>query len=76
VTGAGSLFKITASGEAIRDYRNSVTADRSWEAYVSLELINRGFLLTAQLQGCLSTVTTDAQVEALLESIRHIVRDF
>ena len=76
VTGAGSLFKITATAEPIRDYRNSVTADRSWEAYASLELLNRGFLLTGQLQGCLSTVTADAEIEALLASIRHIVRSF
>ena len=76
VTGAGSLFKITATREEIRNYRNAATADRSWEAAASLALLNRGFLLTAQLQGCLSLVTTDAQIEQLLDAIRDIVRAF
>jgi glutamate-1-semialdehyde 2,1-aminomutase len=75
VTGAGSLFKISATGEEIRNYRNSVTADRSWEGYASLELLNRGFLLTPQLQGCLSMVTTDTQIERLLDAIRRIVKN-
>jgi glutamate-1-semialdehyde 2,1-aminomutase len=74
VTGAGSLFKITATREQIRNYRNSATADRSWEASASLELLNQGFLLTAQLQGCLSMVTTDSQIERLLDAIRRVVK--
>lgn len=74
VTGAGSLFKISATSRPISSYRDSVTADRPWEELASLELLNRGFLLTAAMQGCLSTATRDAQIDALLQAVADIVQ--
>lgn len=74
VTGAGSLFKVTATARTIRDYRDAATADRRWEALCSLALLNEGFVLTPQLSGCVSTVTTRAEVDALVAAFRAIVR--
>jgi glutamate-1-semialdehyde 2,1-aminomutase len=74
VTGAGSLFKLTASDRPIRSYRDAVTADRAWEETASLELLNRGFLMTTQLQGCVSTVTSAAEIDSLLDAIEAVVR--
>ncbi|MBL8836614.1 MAG: aspartate aminotransferase family protein [Alphaproteobacteria bacterium] len=74
VTGAGSLFKITATDRQIRSYRDAVTADRAWEELASLDLINRGFLTTTQLQGCVSAVTTPAQIDGLVAGIEALVR--
>jgi glutamate-1-semialdehyde aminotransferase len=74
VTGAGSLFKLTATDRAIRNYRDAVTTDREWEDVASLELLNRGFLMTTQLQGCVSAVTTPEEIDALLAALADIVR--
>ena len=57
VTGAGSLFKVTATPRALRDYRDAATADKRWEALCSLALLNEGFVLTPSMSGCVSTVT-------------------
>ena len=73
ITGAGSLFKITATGRTLRDYRDAATSDKRWEALASLALLNEGFLLTPSLSGCVSTVTTRADVDALLAAFKHVV---
>lgn len=75
VTGAGSLFKITATDRPISSYRDAVTTDRVWEETASLALINHGYLTTTQLQGCVSAVTTPAQIEGFLKTIETIVRN-
>jgi glutamate-1-semialdehyde 2,1-aminomutase len=74
VTGAGSLFKITALDRPIRSYRDSVHADRAWEQVASLALLNRGWLLTPQLQGCVSVVTTDAQLDGFVAAVAEVIR--
>ncbi len=74
VTGAGSLFKITAAAGQIRDYGDAVGADKDWEALASLELLNRGFLLTTGLSGCVSTVTRVEEIDAFLAAFKDIVR--
>lgn len=74
VTGAGSLFKLTALDRPIRSYRDSVHADRPWEEIASLALLNRGYLLTTQLQGCVSTVTTEDDVSGLLDALAEVIR--
>ena len=74
ITGAGSLFKVNATSVEITDYRGTVTADREWERIVSLALLNEGFFLTENLQGCLSTATQEAQIEAFLSAFERLVR--
>ena len=73
VTGAGSLFKVTATPRALHDYRDAATADKRWEALCSLALLNEGFVLTPTLSGCVSTVTTREEVDAMLAAFRGIV---
>jgi len=51
-----------------------VTADRAWEELASLDLLNKGFLTTTQLQGCVSAVTTPAQIDGLVAAIETAVR--
>ncbi len=75
VTGAGSLFKISATEAEITDYRGTLTADREWERVASLSLLNEGFFLTQNLQGCLATTTTDDQIEAFLAAFQSVVKD-
>lgn len=74
VTGGGSMFKITATDRPILSYRDAVTADRAWEEAASLSLINQGYLTTTQLQGCVSLVTTQAQIDGFIAAIEAVVR--
>ena len=66
ITGAGSLFKVTATNRTIRNYRDAAQADKKWEQLASLALLNEGFMLTPTLSGCISAVTTRAEVDAFL----------
>ena len=74
ITGAGSLFKISATPHEIANHRDTLTIDRDWEKTLSLELLNKGFLLTSNLQGCVSTATTDAHIDGLLSAVEEAVR--
>ncbi|RDJ20104.1 aminotransferase class III-fold pyridoxal phosphate-dependent enzyme [Bosea caraganae] len=73
VTGAGSLFKITATGTTIRNYRDGATANYAWESTVSLALLNAGFLMTPGLSGVISTATTQAQIDAFIDALAQII---
>jgi glutamate-1-semialdehyde 2,1-aminomutase len=75
VTGAGSLFKVTAVDRHIRNYRDGATSDKAWEATASLALFNEGFMLTPSLSGCVSAVTTEAEVERFLAAFARIVSE-
>jgi len=72
VTGAGSLFKVTATDRAIRDYRDAATTDKAWEATCSLALLNEGFVLTPTMSGCISYVTTREHVDALVSAFQAL----
>jgi glutamate-1-semialdehyde 2,1-aminomutase len=74
VTGAGSLFKITATARAIRNYRDAAANDKAWERTASLALLNAGFLLTPTLSGCVSAVTTREELDGFLDAFAHIVQ--
>lgn len=72
VTGTASLFKITALGRTIRNYRDAVAADREWEKTASLALYNEGFLLTPSLAGCVSAVSSVDEVQRFLSAFRRV----
>ena len=74
ITGKGSLFKINATAQEIRDYRDAMTVDREWERVASLALLNEGFMLTSSLHGCVSTQTTAAETDALIQAFSAIVK--
>jgi glutamate-1-semialdehyde aminotransferase len=75
VTGAGSLFKITAVGRKIRNYRDAAASDKAWETTASLALLNEGFMLTPTLSGCVSAVTTEADVDRFIAAFAGIVAE-
>ncbi len=73
ITGAGSLFKISATPADITDYRTAATADREWQEIAALALLAEGFLLAPSLHGCVSTATTDDHVEAFLAAFADLL---
>ena len=74
VTGVGSLFKVNAIDRPIVNYRDSVTIDGAWQQTASVALANEGFLVSKGLQGCVSTVTPESQIEGLADAFAAIVR--
>ena len=52
-----------------------LTADRRWHEVMSLALLTEGFLVTPDLQGCLSTATTPSQVDAFAATFDRLVMD-
>lgn len=73
ITGSGSLFKVTATGTSIRNYRDAATSDKAWESTASLALVSDGFLMTPTLSGTVSTVTTPEQIDDFLAAFGHII---
>jgi len=73
VTGAGSLFKVTATARPIRNYRDAATTDKAWESACSLALLNEGFVLTPTMSGCISYVTKREHVDALVSAFEAVV---
>lgn len=74
ITGAGSLFKISATSAELVDHRSSMTCDATWEELASLALLNEGFFLTTRLHGCVSTATTSEDLDRFLDTFGQIVR--
>jgi len=74
ITGAGSLFKISASVAELVDHRSSMRCDASWEELASLELLNEGFFLTTRLHGCVSTATRPEDLDRFVDAFGVIVR--
>jgi glutamate-1-semialdehyde 2,1-aminomutase len=72
VTGAGSLFKVTATDRPIRNYRDAATTDKKWEQVASMALLNEGFLLTTTMSGCVSTATSRDEADAFLAAFQRI----
>ena len=75
VTGAGSLFKVSATDRKLRNYRAAMTVDKEWQELASLELLNDGFFLTTKLHGCTSLATTEEQIESFLSAFEALVRE-
>ncbi|MFO1313677.1 MAG: aminotransferase class III-fold pyridoxal phosphate-dependent enzyme [Burkholderiales bacterium] len=73
VTGAGSLFKVTATARPIRNYRDAATTDKAWESTCSLAMLNAGFVLTPTMSGCVSLVTTRADVDTLVSAFEDVI---
>lgn len=73
ITGAGSLFKINATMQEIRNYRDAATANVKWEQVASLALLNDGFMLTPRLAGCVSAVTKQSEVDAFISAFKRLV---
>lgn len=74
VTGVGSLFKVNAIDRPISSYRDSLDVDGAWQQTASLTLLNEGYLVSKGLQGCVSTATSDAEIDGLAAAFGRIAR--
>lgn len=73
VTGVASFFGVHFTHEAIRDYRSVVRGDRQMNRALFVGLLNEGVLVQAKVAGALTTLTTDREVDDLVEATRRVV---
>ena len=74
VTGVGSLFGISFGVDSVRDYRSKLEGDAAMSSAVFTGLLNEGVLLQEKCAGALSVLTTEAEVDALVDAVRRVVQ--
>ena len=73
VTGIGSLFGIHFTSERIVDYRTVVRSDQLMGRALFIGLLNEGVLLQTGTAGALNSLTTEADVDTLVDATRRVV---
>lgn len=74
VTGVASLFGIHFTDEEITDYRSTLTGDSDMTKALFTGLLNEGILIQTGGAGALNTLTTDAEVDALVDGVRRVAQ--
>jgi glutamate-1-semialdehyde 2,1-aminomutase len=74
VTGIGSMFGIHFTADEIVDYRDVVHSDHTMMKAVFTGLLNERVLLQTACHGALSALTTEAEVDELVDAIRRVVQ--
>ena len=73
VTGLGSLFGIHFTPGPISNYRDIANEDSALRQQVFLGLLNEGIMTASNLVGALSTIISEAEIEAFLEAFRKVL---
>lgn len=74
ITGTGSLFGIQFTSEEITDYRSIVRGNAQMKKALFTGLLNEGILLQTGCAGALNTLTTDAEIDTLVDAIRRVIQ--
>ncbi len=74
VTGIGSMFGIHFTADEVVDYRDVVRSDHTMMKAVFTGLLNEGVLLQTACHGALSALSTEAEVDELVDAIRRVVQ--
>ncbi len=74
ITGTASFFGIHISAEPVTDYRSSLKGDKVMRRALFLGLVNEGVLLQDSCSGALSTLTTEAEVDAMVDAVRTVLQ--
>jgi glutamate-1-semialdehyde aminotransferase len=72
VCGAGSMFLVHLTGEALIDYRSLSGFSRNNPVYGNLchQMLQRGIIISPRgVFGCLSTPMTESEVDAFIEAL-------
>ena len=73
VTGAGSLFGLHLTAGPVRTFRDTWAEDRELALAVYLDLVNEGVLTDPRGAGCLSTVTTDDDLDVAVAAFDRVL---
>ena len=74
VTGIGSLFGIHFTTEDIRDYRAVVRSNQTMRRALFMGLLNEGVLLQTGAAGALTALTTESEIDALVDAARRVTQ--
>ena len=74
VTGIASLFGIHFNPRPIKSYRDVVADDAEMTKGLYTGLLNEGILLQTSCFGALGVMTTDAEVDTLVDAVGRVVR--
>ena len=74
VTGIGSLFGIHFTSEEIRDYRGVVRSNQTMRRALFMGLLNEGVLLQTGAAGALTALTTESEIDALVDAARRVTQ--
>jgi glutamate-1-semialdehyde 2,1-aminomutase len=74
VTGAASLFGVHFTSRPIRNYRDVVAADAQMTRAVFTGLLNDGVLLQTSCAGSLGVMTTEKEIDTLVDAFARVVR--
>lgn len=74
VTGVGSLFGIHFTNEDISDYRTVIRGDAQMRRALFTGLLNEGILLQTGTAGALNTLTTEAEIDTLVDTTRSVIQ--
>ena len=74
VTGIASLFAIHFNTRPIKSYRDVVRDDAEMTRGLYTGLLNEGVLLQTTCAGALGVMTTDTEVDTLVDAVGRVVR--
>ena len=74
ITGTASFFGIHITSEPVTDYRSALRSDKAMRNALFLGLVNEGVLLQETCSGALSTLTTESEVDALVDAVRTVLQ--
>ncbi len=74
ITGIGSLFGIHFASEEVKDYRSAIRGDAQLKKALFTGLLNEGVLLQAGAGGALNTLTTEEDVDTLVDATRRVAQ--
>ena len=72
VTGVASLFGVHFTSRPIRNYRDVVAGDAEMTRAVFTGLLNEGILLQTSCAGSLGVMTTEAEVDTLVDAFARV----
>jgi glutamate-1-semialdehyde 2,1-aminomutase len=72
VTGVASLFGIHFTDRPIRNYRDVVAGDAEMTRAVFTGMLNEGVLLQTSCAGSLGVMTTEREIDALVEALGRV----
>ena len=73
VTGVASLFGLHFTAEPVTDYRSVLAGAQELREALFVGLLNEGVLLQTTFAGALGAMTTEAEIDALVDAVRRVV---
>ena len=74
VTGIASLFGIHFTSDEISDYRSVLRGDQEMKKALFTGLLNEDVLLQSQCAGSLATLSTEGEIDTLVDAVRRVVQ--